>query len=65
MPYVWCFFLTVIKGCVGIVFTHDIWLDSRAVGKILYGMYLRNRQVYRFDLGPWHSEPRQQHWLGM
>ena len=57
------FYTTALKGCRGIVFTHDVWMGRRVLGrsfsglylrvtltyKILSGLYLGNYKMYEFD----------------
>ena len=36
---------TAFKGFWGTVLTHGVWMGGRAVGKSLFGLYLRNSKV--------------------
>ena len=47
------YYLATFKGCVGIDFTHCVWMDGqlggRVSGKSLSGLYLRKPEVDDFD----------------
>ena len=43
------FYPTALKGCQGIVFTHDVRMGGRVAGNSLSRLYLRNRKVLEVD----------------